>query len=69
MANLFHPNTLLIPPRYHTIQEFNKGIYDYIIATDESGGRNEEVDSASEEEAKGESDQEEDTECKLIKHL
>ncbi|EGO22336.1 hypothetical protein SERLADRAFT_416842 [Serpula lacrymans var. lacrymans S7.9] len=25
--------------RYHTVQEFNKGVYDYIIATDESGGR------------------------------
>ncbi|KAF9266094.1 DEAD-domain-containing protein [Marasmius fiardii PR-910] len=24
--------------RYHTVQEFNKGVYDYIIATDESGG-------------------------------
>lgn len=23
--------------RYHTVQEFNKGIYDYIIATDEHG--------------------------------
>ncbi|KAF8920015.1 P-loop containing nucleoside triphosphate hydrolase protein [Mucidula mucida] len=24
--------------RYHAVQEFNKGVYDYIIATDESGG-------------------------------
>ncbi|KAG7097547.1 hypothetical protein E1B28_004885 [Marasmius oreades] len=24
--------------RYHTVQEFNKGVYEYIIATDESGG-------------------------------
>ena len=23
--------------RYHAVQEFNKGVYDYIIATDESG--------------------------------
>lgn len=23
--------------RYHTVQQFNKGVYDYIIATDESG--------------------------------
>jgi ATP-dependent RNA helicase DDX56/DBP9 len=29
--------------RYHTVQEFNMGVYDYIIATDESGA-NEEVD-------------------------
>lgn len=37
---------LLVPPetpnltprisRYHVVQEFNKGVYDYIIATDES---------------------------------
>ncbi|KAM6497020.1 P-loop containing nucleoside triphosphate hydrolase protein [Amanita muscaria] len=27
--------------RYHTVQEFNKGVYDYIIATDESGALNE----------------------------
>jgi hypothetical protein len=25
--------------RYHVVQEFNKGVYDYIIATDESGAR------------------------------
>ncbi|PVG02046.1 DEAD-domain-containing protein [Serendipita vermifera] len=42
---------LPINSRYHTIEEFNKGIYEYIIATDESGGRNEEFDSDSEEEA------------------
>ncbi|KIM34479.1 hypothetical protein M408DRAFT_325874 [Serendipita vermifera MAFF 305830] len=52
---------LPINSRYHTIQEFNKGIYDYIIATDESGGKNEEVDSASEQgEVEDESKQEED---------
>ncbi|KAG6821469.1 hypothetical protein H0H93_010193 [Arthromyces matolae] len=44
--------------RYHTVQEFNKGVYDYIIATDESGtieqdtdeeddGDNEEVEEFS----------------------
>jgi ATP-dependent RNA helicase DDX56/DBP9 len=35
--------------RYHVVQEFNKGVYEYIIATDESGGRGEE-DAATEEE-------------------
>jgi ATP-dependent RNA helicase DDX56/DBP9 len=30
--------------RYHTVQEFNKGVYDYIIATDESGAQNSEDD-------------------------
>ena len=33
--------------RFHIVQEFNKGVYDYIIATDESGGRVE-VDSGDE---------------------
>jgi len=33
--------------RFHIVQEFNKGIYDYIIATDESGGKVE-VDSCDE---------------------
>ncbi|KAF9070009.1 P-loop containing nucleoside triphosphate hydrolase protein [Rhodocollybia butyracea] len=33
--------------RYHTVQEFNKGVYDYIIATDESGAQ--ENDSEDEE--------------------
>ncbi|KZT71995.1 DEAD-domain-containing protein [Daedalea quercina L-15889] len=27
--------------RYHVVQEFNKGVYDYIIASDESAGRTE----------------------------
>ena len=28
--------TCLNPRRYHTVQEFNKGVYEYIIASDES---------------------------------
>ncbi|KAL0060878.1 ATP-dependent DNA/RNA helicase [Marasmius tenuissimus] len=35
--------------RYHTVQEFNKGVYDYIIATDESGA--DEQDEGEEEDA------------------
>lgn len=40
--------------RYHVVQEFNKGVYDYIIATDEAGARaeydtDEEVEQAVEE--------------------
>lgn len=35
--------------RFHIVQEFNKGIYDYIIATDEGGGKVE-VDSCDEKE-------------------
>ncbi|KAJ3918658.1 ATP-dependent RNA helicase dbp9 [Lentinula edodes] len=34
--------------RYHTVQEFNKGVYDYIIATDESDAQ--EKDEAEDEE-------------------
>jgi len=34
--------------RYHTVQEFNKGVYDYIIATDESGSSEEEHHSDAE---------------------
>ncbi|KAF8623207.1 hypothetical protein AX15_006445 [Amanita polypyramis BW_CC] len=39
--------------RYHTVQEFNKGVYDYIIATDEGGALNEqdsEGESSADEE-------------------
>ncbi|KAF9480534.1 DEAD-domain-containing protein [Pholiota conissans] len=35
--------------RYHVVQEFNKGVYDYIIATDESGVQTE-YDTEEEEE-------------------
>ena len=31
----------IVADRYHTVQEFNKGVYDYIIATDESGAQGE----------------------------
>ncbi|KAF8347774.1 P-loop containing nucleoside triphosphate hydrolase protein [Amanita rubescens] len=36
--------------RYHTVQEFNKGVYDYIIATDESGTLDEQDPEDEEEE-------------------
>ncbi|KAG2141242.1 P-loop containing nucleoside triphosphate hydrolase protein, partial [Suillus clintonianus] len=38
--------------RYHTVQEFNKGVYDYIIATDENGAHAE-ADSDDELEEDG----------------
>ncbi|KAH9931971.1 P-loop containing nucleoside triphosphate hydrolase protein [Fomitopsis serialis] len=38
--------------RYHVVQEFNKGVYDYIIASDESA-RQSEQDSDDEEEPTG----------------
>ncbi|KAI0796043.1 P-loop containing nucleoside triphosphate hydrolase protein [Abortiporus biennis] len=38
--------------RYHTVQEFNKGVYDYIIASDEGVGKGEQdSDDEDEEEA------------------
>ncbi|KAJ7186685.1 DEAD-domain-containing protein [Mycena filopes] len=44
--------------RYHTVQEFNKGVYEYIIATDESGGG--ELDSEGEGEGEEEDVEEEE---------
>lgn len=35
--------------RHHIVEEFNKGAYDYIIATDEAGGAEDEDDFAQEE--------------------
>ena len=40
--------------RYHVVQEFNKGVYDYIIASDESSGKAEQdSDDEQEEETAG----------------
>ncbi|KDR80606.1 hypothetical protein GALMADRAFT_240942 [Galerina marginata CBS 339.88] len=36
--------------RYHVVQEFNKGVYDYIIATDESGANEPDTEEEGEEE-------------------
>nr|GAT59545.1 predicted protein [Mycena chlorophos] len=44
--------------RYHAVQEFNKGVYDYIIATDESGGG--ELDSEGEDEEENDDEEQED---------
>ena len=51
--------------RYHVVQEFNKGVYDYIIATDESGANSEhdEEDEDEDEEGDGESGEQEQKEC------
>ena len=54
--------------RYHTVQEFNKGVYDYIIASDESSGRAEQ-DSEDEEDATEVAEAEDqDDECKRTHH-
>ena len=39
--------------RYHTVQEFNKGVYDYIIATDESSGKAEKDSEDEQEDEQG----------------
>jgi hypothetical protein len=45
------------------VQEFNKGVYDYIIATDESGGKGEEdVDSEDGEDTEALESEESDVE-------
>ncbi|KAJ6582054.1 P-loop containing nucleoside triphosphate hydrolase protein [Mycena capillaripes] len=43
--------------RYHTVQEFNKGVYEYIIATDESGKGELDSDDAAEDEAPEEAEE------------
>ncbi|KAF8603842.1 DEAD-domain-containing protein [Ceratobasidium sp. AG-I] len=55
--------------RFHIVQEFNKGVYDYIIATDETGGKHEDQDTddeEEEEEEQQESDAEEEADADLI---
>ena len=44
------------------MQEFNKGVYDYIIATDESGAGQEHDDELEQEEEEGEEEEEENKE-------
>ncbi|TFY76125.1 hypothetical protein EWM64_g7886, partial [Hericium alpestre] len=48
--------------RYHVVQEFNKGVYDYIIATDESGKGEQDHVEAEGEEAEAEEAEEEPAE-------
>lgn len=53
----YSENELMSSFRYHTVQEFNKGVYDYIIATDEGG---------VEENDKEEGTEVEEGECELV---
>ena len=50
--------------RYHTVQEFNKGVYDYIIASDESSGRAEQDSEDEEDTTEVAEAEEQDDECK-----
>lgn len=47
--------------RYHVVQEFNKGVYDYIIASDENSGKGEQDSEESDGAEEGDND-----ECKPI---
>lgn len=46
--SLLHLSIICV--RYHVVQEFNKGVYDYIIATDESGVSENDTEDEDEEE-------------------
>jgi ATP-dependent RNA helicase DDX56/DBP9 len=48
--------------RYHTVQEFNKGVYEYIIATDESGRGELDSDDEAEEDESPQQDADADSE-------
>jgi ATP-dependent RNA helicase DDX56/DBP9 len=48
------------------VQEFNKGVYDYIIATDESEAGQEHDSEDEQEEEEGEEEEKKD-ECTIIK--
>lgn len=39
--------------RYHAVQEFNRGVFDYLIATDESGLEGHDRDTNDDEEGEG----------------
>jgi ATP-dependent RNA helicase DDX56/DBP9 len=54
--------------RYHIVEEFNRGIYDYLIATDESELKGEQ-DSDDEDETKQDSDDDEEETTKKGKNL
>ncbi|KIK63377.1 hypothetical protein GYMLUDRAFT_72075 [Collybiopsis luxurians FD-317 M1] len=47
---------LPVNSRYHTVQEFNKGVYNYIIATDESGTKEDDDEEDDEDDDKEEED-------------
>ena len=55
---------MLLAYRYHVVQEFNKGVYDYIIATDESGAHGEHDEDEDEEGEESEEQGQEQEECR-----
>lgn len=60
---------MFFPYRYHVVQEFNKGVYDYIIATDESGTHGEHDEEEEDKDKEGEGEElEEEEECQSRSH-
>lgn len=58
-----HKCTAEVHTRYHTVQEFNKGVYDYIIASDESTGRAEQDSDDEPENDDSAAAEEEEEDC------
>lgn len=56
--------------RYHVVQEFNQGVYDYIIASDESMGKAEQDEESETEDVEDgeEGKEEEEEECEYHVH-
>ena len=55
--------------RYHVVQEFNKGVYDYIIASDEGVKKGEQDSDESEEEQNETAADASDDDCKYSEYL
>lgn len=52
--------------RYHIVQEFNKGVYDYIIVSDEGVGKTEQDEEEQNEVDEAEEDREYPMQCSYI---
>jgi ATP-dependent RNA helicase DDX56/DBP9 len=65
MLALPHVSALfLMIVRYHVVQEFNKGVYDYIIASDEGIKKGEHDSDESEDEQEEAAAEASDDECR-----
>ena len=55
--------------RYHVVQEFNKGVYDYIIASDEGVKKGEQDEDEYEEDQGDEAEADDNDDCKPSSHV
>ena len=60
--SIHHPDLYLSTRRYHVVQEFNKGVYDYIIASDEGVTKAEQDSDESDEEPEDATEEHDDCE-------